>query len=131
MPPVSARGYRANLVATNRQTPCAWSSLPAAANRRRSLATGPWPARRAWSNASAGATSWRCCRGLSLRQWMSWLRTRLRSRTLLRLQRHLGGLRRGLNGRSGHGSARMFLIMLHSGLCRLRLRRAGTRARRR
>ena len=33
-------------------TPCAWSSLPAAANRRRSLATGPWPARRAWSNAS-------------------------------------------------------------------------------
>ena len=33
---------------------------------------------------------------------------------------------------SGHGSGRMFLIimMLHSGLCRLRLRRAGTWARR-
>ena len=42
----------------NRQTPCSWSSLPAAADRRRSLATGPWPARRAWSNASTGATSW-------------------------------------------------------------------------
>ena len=47
---------------------CTWSSLPAAANRRRRLATGRWLARRAWSNASAGATSWRCCRGLSLRQ---------------------------------------------------------------
>ena len=56
---------------------------------------------------------------------------RLRSRTLLRLPRHLGGLRRGLNGPNGRGSGRMFLIMLHSGLCRLRLRRAGTWARRR
>lgn len=28
------------------QTPCAWSSLPAAANRPWSLAAGPWPARR-------------------------------------------------------------------------------------
>ena len=92
-------------------------------------ATGPWPARKASSNASAVATSWWCCRGLSLRQWRSWLRMRLRSHTLLRLPRHLGGLRRGLNGPSGRGSGSMFLIMLHSGFCRLRLRRAGTWAR--
>ena len=51
--------------------------------------------------------------------------------TLLRLPRQLGGLRRGLNGPSGRGSGRMFLIMLHSRLCRLRLRCAGTWARRR
>ena len=31
---------------------------------------------------------------------MSWLRTRLRRRTLPTLPRHLGGLRRGLNGPS-------------------------------
>ena len=28
----------------------------------------PWPERRAWSNANAGAISWRCCRGSSLQQ---------------------------------------------------------------
>ena len=61
------------------------------------------------------ATSWRCCRGLSLRQSTSWLRMRLRSRTLLRLPRQLGGLRRGLNRPSGRGSATMYLIMLLSG----------------
>ena len=104
--------------------------LPAAAIRRRSLAAGPWRARRAWLNASAGATSWPCCRGSSLRQQMSWLCMRLRSRTLLRPPRQLGGLWRGPNRPSGPGSGRMCLIMLHSGLCRLCLRRAGTRARR-
>ena len=82
------------------QMRCVCPSLPTAANRRRSLATGPWPARRL--NASAGATSWRCCHGTGLRQWMPWLRMRLLSRTLLRLARKLGGLRRGLNRPCGH-----------------------------
>ena len=101
----------------------ACSCHSAAEPRYRALA-----GKKGMANASARATSWRCCRGLSLRQWMLWLRTRLRSRTLLRLPRHLGGLRRGLNGPSGRGSGR---IMLHSGLCRFRLRRAGTWVRRR
>ena len=69
--------------------------------------------------------------GLSLRQWMSWLRTRLRSRTLLRLPRQVGGLRRGLNRRRGCSSGRLCWIMLHSGLCWSRLRYAGTWAMRR
>ena len=42
------------------EKPCTWSSMPAAANRRWTLSTGPWPARRAWLNASAGVTSWLC-----------------------------------------------------------------------
>ena len=42
-----------------------------------------------------------------------------------------GWLRRGLNGPSGRVSGRVFLIMLHSGFCHLRLRRTGTWARRR
>ena len=63
--------------------------------------------RRAWLNANAGAKSWRCGRGSSLPQWMSWLRMRLRSRTLLRLLRKLGRLRRGLNGPSRPRSGRM------------------------
>ena len=57
---------------------------------------------------------------LSLRQRMSWLRTRLRSRTLLRLPRNQGELRRGLNGPCGRGSESMSQIMLPSGLCHLR-----------
>ena len=96
------------------QTPCAWSSRPLTANLRRSLTTGPCPERRAWSNSSAGATSWRCCRGSNLRHWMSWLRMRLPSLTLLRLLRQQDGLRRGLNGPSAHGSATMCQIMLLS-----------------
>ena len=70
-------------------------------------------------------TSWRCCHGSSLRQWLPWLRMRLRSRTLLGLPTRLGGLRRGLNTPSGHGLGSLRRIMLLSSLCRLRLRRAG------
>ena len=56
---------------------------------------------------------------LELTAAVSWLRMRLRSRTLLRLPRQLGGLRRGLTRPSGHGSGRMCRIMRHSGLCQL------------
>ena len=47
------------------------------------------------------------------------------SRTLLRLPRKLGGLRRLPNRPSGHGLGRMCQIILLSGLCCLRLRRMG------
>ena len=60
-----------------RQTPHTWSSLPTAAKRRRRLATGTWPVRRAWWNASAKASSGRCYHGPSPLQWISWLRMRL------------------------------------------------------
>ena len=88
-----------NLANALRLVVSACGCQPAAEPRYR-----PWTARRAWSNASAGAIWCQCCRGSSLRQWFSWLRMRLRSRTLLRLPRQLGGLRRGLYRPSGSGS---------------------------
>ena len=69
-----------------------------------------------------------CCRGLSLRQWMSWLRMRLQNVTLLWLPGQQDGLRRGLNGPSARGSGRMYLIIRLSGLRRLQLSCVGTLA---
>ena len=59
----------------------------------------PWPPHRSYRNACAVS----------------------QRRTLLRLPRHLEGLRRGQNRSRGHGSGRMCRIMLLSGLCGLRL----------
>ena len=52
--------------------PCAGPSQTAAALRQRSLATVPMPVGRAGENASAMATSWRCCPGLRRQQRAVW-----------------------------------------------------------
>ena len=121
-----------NLVHALRLVVSACSSQSAAEPRYRALAGKKGMVEcQCWGDIVA-ATSCRC-RGLTLQlwQWMSWLRMRLPSRTLLRLPRQLGGLRRGRNRPSGRGSRRMCRIMLLCGLCLLRWRRAGAWARRR